>query len=697
MLLDSHLLCAMPIYYLISILPGIVFLSHSFVYSCIDQVSVQNCGNSSHAQMTKVEKSNKAKVIGNHLQKLEEPHDKNILEKKLISRLKNKLDFDYFVGDQVFNYKLIQRIDYLGANQQFGYYSKRQLAELYLPNTSPIKRETVLSTSINRLSPPFTSVSKYSSLSVPQEVNIEHSSSCIKNDTFCLDENIFLGGHGEIWKAHKIEGSIVKQDIVYILKRMRVRDRPDILRCAEREIHYGNLLRGQPFVARYVDYFKTIDDYWLIFRDEGISLQKLMYASSIQSNAETSYILLSPSAIWKKLRTTSNGKRTLKGIILQIIRGAQKLHKKGIIHRDIKPSNILLNTEADPKILLADFSSAVNIVEAEINSLNNLSLTDLTLEYAPPEVTLAEANYINNDPDTKQKTAGNAGDENIDSNRAKEYTLYPDRPESYDIWSIGILMLELILGTVDVFGIEDSRFIAKLQRNHKASKRRGKKKSTLSELEYKKAFLLLGLEDYCIYDSNEDELDTKSDEDKFSVSIIRQRLKSNSDIEKAVAKKEQIYSKDIGNEKMDDEQTHLNFIPQSNKIINCFRDAIFRRDPLEIGFRDRDGLDLLSKLLDFDPLQRISLNDAVSHPYFSEFVSNIKGSSNSVDVDSTSMNDEGDMNEDTANSNENESMSQKSLALSTNIYGDFFNGINHDSDHYCLDIQLPTCNTSFSL
>lgn len=93
------------------------------------------------------------------------------------------------------------------------------------------------------------------------------------------------------------------------------------------------------------------DDYWLVFRDEGVSLQQLLYAvtkstaddSSSGSSSSGSgsgggedrrsgrhgtsrsapaqYSVLEPSAIWMKLRTAAEGGQSVKSIMFKIISG----------------------------------------------------------------------------------------------------------------------------------------------------------------------------------------------------------------------------------------------------------------------------------------------------------------------------------------------------------------------------------------
>jgi hypothetical protein len=87
------------------------------------------------------------------------------------------------------------------------------------------------------------------------------------------------------------------------------------------------------------------DDYWLVFRDEGVSLQQLLYAVTkstaddssssgsgggedrksgrhgTSTSAPAQYSVLEPSAIWMKLRTAAEGGQSVKSIMFKIISG----------------------------------------------------------------------------------------------------------------------------------------------------------------------------------------------------------------------------------------------------------------------------------------------------------------------------------------------------------------------------------------
>jgi serine/threonine protein kinase len=90
-------------------------------------------------------------------------------------------------------------------------------------------------------------------------------------------------------------------------------------------------------------------------------------------------------------------------IIKEILDGIEYLHYKGVIHRDLKPENILVNKKGE--LVIADFDLA--------RYLNGESMSKgvATIYYRPPEIFYGSTNYS----------------------------------FSLDIWSLGCLIVELIL------------------------------------------------------------------------------------------------------------------------------------------------------------------------------------------------------------------------------------------------------------
>lgn len=370
------------------------------------------------------------------------------------------------------------------------------------------------------------------------------------NQHYELRKKFNAGSHGEIWRASKIETGET-----FILKRIFVEKGRAFLQSGLREIYFGKMFRQQKssevefqHMSRYVEHFyKNDDELWLVFHDEGLSLRQYLYEK--QRGADS--VIFQRSRFWTRLRREDGGMNVVRETMRQLLEAVQVLHARGVIHRDIKPSNILIlrkenrhserNSREDQDshvvVKLADFGSSIDAY-----TLLNLydgsrgpSQSEETREYQPPEVLFHEYH-------TTQSS----------STHASIVTT------KYDLWSIGVVFLEIILGSPQVFEL-DSRARAKVDAKIQHKSPQAKSKS----------YLLHSLAEYCIYQPSN------------------------------VLSSFQQYA----------------LVPQACHI-GRFNETLRRKDPLGIGFQSQMGLDLLWRLLAWSPVNRISAVEALEHAYF---------------------------------------------------------------------------------
>ncbi|KAL5204664.1 hypothetical protein ABZP36_009535 [Zizania latifolia] len=317
-------------------------------------------------------------------------------------------------------------------------------------------------------------------------------------------------------------------------------------------------------VARFIESFESeLKEIWLVYRNEGRSLSKLIYTAEEtklvtgNNNERVRYIqVLQPSKWWYWLRTTKAGQKQMQNLLWQLLMGLKACHDRNITHRDIKPENMIIcfedletgkclrniPSEAQQNKLnmrLIDFGSAIDDFTLKNLYGSGPTRSEQTFEYTPPEALLNPSWF-----------------QGSKSARLK-----------YDIWSVGVVMLELILGSPHVFQISGR---TRVLMDHRLE---GWSEQT-KELAYK----LRSYMELCIL-----------------VPGISSQHQSSGDSE------------------------HGQFGLASWKCSEeSFAHQVKIKDPLKMGFPNIWALRLARQLLVWHPEDRLSVDEALAHPYFQE-------------------------------------------------------------------------------
>ena len=199
------------------------------------------------------------------------------------------------------------------------------------------------------------------------------------------------------------------------------------------------------------------------------------------------------------------------------------------------------------------------------------SIAEQTDDYSPPEVLLGSTTTFSSSSTT---------------NTDNKFPFDKQTPYSYDSWSIGIVALEMLLGTPHVFSV-DQRTRAILTNSMK--------KQGASDDDIHKALYLAALSQFCIYNPT------------FTSNSSTQRHKHQ-------------MKKNLGWPLRAGDPLQKASIRKPTCTLQDFHSALRARDPLGVGFdSSTDSLLLLIwSLLTLDPQKRISAKDALNHAYFHE-------------------------------------------------------------------------------
>lgn len=310
---------------------------------------------------------------------------------------------------------------------------------------------------------------------------------------------------------------------------------------------------GLDHIARYVESFEWPGkELWLVFHCEGKSLSSLLYTAGADGEDDRDlkgFKVVQPSPWWRWLKTTEVGRREMRSIIHQLLLAVKACHDRNITHRDIKPENMVVSTDrgrgsdwpSNLTVRIIDFGSAIDRYSLkQLYGPSGPSQAEQTIEYAPPEATLSQ------------------------------HWLYfhPDQAHVYDMWSVGIVMLELVLGTPHVFQIS-SRTRVLLDQQLEGMNESAKKTIYLLRAYLEMCILLPGIPPQHHHHHQSGTVEQSEEV----------RLAAWKCTEESVMQQ------------------------------------IKQRDPLGIGMPDVWALRLLRELLQWYPEDRISVDEALKHPY----------------------------------------------------------------------------------
>ena len=221
------------------------------------------------------------------------------------------------------------------------------------------------------------------------------------------------GGCAIVWLA---EDSLTgKQLAVKQVSRLSGSNAVD---SCKREIHFGTILNEIPHpalenVSKLLGSKADKSDLWALFELGGVSLSKALFHVKGEFVKGERLYMIEHSQLYEEFQRGP----ALKAFLKELLETIEVLSSMNIVHSDLKPDNILVDEEEFDGIKLIDFGSAYHF-------LGNGSINTATPEYMPPE-SLEKSHF--------------PGD------HIKDLALL-SQPWSFDIWSVGMILLEIISG-----------------------------------------------------------------------------------------------------------------------------------------------------------------------------------------------------------------------------------------------------------
>ncbi|CAA9989944.1 serine/threonine protein kinase, putative [Plasmodium knowlesi strain H] len=250
---------------------------------------------------------------------------------------------------------------------------------------------------------------------------------------YTVKEKMGSGAFGEIWYAINMEKESPFKDVV--LKKILIRqDEETSEASAKREIYFGELLKNCQNISRFIEFFTEYERengneerkyVWLVFANEGYSLANHLFQVDKNKGG-----MLTPSKLWWSIKKQSIGMLVLRDLVHQILKGVYNAHKRGITHRDIKMENIFVSASTPFTVRIGDWGSAVEY--------NNEDLL-----FSPSE---------------NEETEGYQPPESLFGHMKRNFNRRP----YYDMWGIGIVFLQFVLGTKNPLEVKNKRNAMKL-------------------------------------------------------------------------------------------------------------------------------------------------------------------------------------------------------------------------------------------
>jgi serine/threonine protein kinase len=401
-------------------------------------------------------------------------------------------------------------------------------------------------------------------------------------------------------------------------------------------------------VARFVEYFEVgsnekskkdtkeeqiFTDLWLVFKDEGESLRHFLYSQNGP--------IIETSKEWSKMKSNGDDTYTvIRDIMYNVLNGLKQIHERGVTHRDIKPSNIVVRRSRSPTsrpmLKLVDFGSAMyshkrrnndndnddsNKREESFKSstffenmygLDGPTTYDMTEKYMPLDLRIQTLLL-------KVSNGKNSRDDAFVPVVSDEMTT------SIDMWSTGIVLLEMILGTDTPFQMNGKK---RLKIKRRILKGYDQKIDTIPIEHLIDAVVLIeAAKEYCILPSRPSS-STVNNSSNSTGTMLQAWL---DDIETAI--RGNVGKGEKGSNDHDKKMWWDQIEPyllrseaeagdQEECDENSLLNTLERHDPLHLGlslikeYEAKELIQLLQGLLHWNPQKRVTASEALSYPIF---------------------------------------------------------------------------------